>query len=103
MLHLIEILLVEDLAALRIVEVVRKGHPGGRMPLIEVGRQVGPRHQMEVVELNHQPAVARNWSTCWVNSSVCSSGTRWPHCGTVCRRAPLMSRAYAAPCASGRK
>src|SRR5690349_19494247 len=73
------------------------------MPAIEVGREIRPRHEMKVEELDHQAAPPRNRVTYSTKGSVCSSGTRWPHCGMVYSVAPGISRAYASPYAGGKK
>ena len=48
--ELLEVLLVEHPAARRIVEAVRQGQPGRLVVLLEVGRQVRPRHEVEADE-----------------------------------------------------
>ena len=52
-LHLVEVLVVERVAALRIVVAVRQRDPRRGVPAIEIVGQVRPRHEMEVEELDH--------------------------------------------------
>src|SRR5262249_13317150 len=88
-LQLVEVAVVELVAFLSIVVAVAVRHPGGRILLHEVVRQIWPRHQVEEVELHgdsYEPS-ARRSSTGWRSSSGRSRCGTWPHRSIGTRRA----------------